>query len=282
MTRSKGQGVTLELQLRSQAQHYWAESIERTSVIYGKLLKELEGDPVVLGYFKYLSRVFHDIESKREPSAEDKIELDALREKTEEVISASSRGNLMHSHVSDDVLHTLTSLEQKRPGAINNWILIFDWNTGHFVNWETISRDPVEAYKAYTKSESQYSSDEGFEVVLVGSSDVSMIRKTHSHYFGIDGYDAVLETLDESIVGFSSRKKIDSGSRRILLTLRRKRYWGNKAVSLATLKNHYCQTVTDVEGCLKKLGELDLIVFHSKNGPYSLNQRKKDEIDSYL
>ncbi|WP_216360162.1 RelA/SpoT domain-containing protein [Sphingobium yanoikuyae] len=32
-------GFSLELQIRSRIQHYWSESIERTSVIYGKHLK---------------------------------------------------------------------------------------------------------------------------------------------------------------------------------------------------------------------------------------------------
>lgn len=34
------EGYSLELQIRSQIQHHWAESIERTSVIYGYHLKE--------------------------------------------------------------------------------------------------------------------------------------------------------------------------------------------------------------------------------------------------
>lgn len=43
----KRSGVFLELQIRSRIQHYWAESIERTSVIYGYHLKESEGSPQV-------------------------------------------------------------------------------------------------------------------------------------------------------------------------------------------------------------------------------------------
>ena len=48
-------GVFLELQIRSRIQHYWAELIERTSVIYGYVIKELEGDKRVINYFKDLS-----------------------------------------------------------------------------------------------------------------------------------------------------------------------------------------------------------------------------------
>ncbi|WP_231752850.1 RelA/SpoT domain-containing protein [Burkholderia savannae] len=52
------EGFSLELQVRSQVQHYWAESIERTSVVYGQHLKEKEGDPRVINYFKVLSDIF--------------------------------------------------------------------------------------------------------------------------------------------------------------------------------------------------------------------------------
>lgn len=52
-------GVSLELQIRSRIQHYWAELIERTSVIYGYVIKELEGDERVIKYFKELSNLFY-------------------------------------------------------------------------------------------------------------------------------------------------------------------------------------------------------------------------------
>ncbi|MCP8688099.1 RelA/SpoT domain-containing protein [Marinobacterium sedimentorum] len=272
----------IELQIRSSAQHYWAECIERTSVIYGHYLKENDGDKRVIDYFKLLSHVFFEIESKREPTPQEKIDLDRKREESEKIIENKKNGKILHSHVNDDVIHTLTTIESKNPDSIKNWILIFDWNTGHFVNWESISRDPTEAYEAYSQNERLYEEETGFEVVLVGSSNVEMIRKTHSHYFGIDGYDSILEKLDQSILGFSSRQTIDAGSRRILLTLRRKNRWGKKAVSLDTLKNHYCQTVFGFDVALEKLLELGLVTKNGKRGPFSLNIRKQEEINSYL
>lgn len=42
------EGYMMELQIRSKIQHYWAETIERTSVVYGHHIKELEGDPSVI------------------------------------------------------------------------------------------------------------------------------------------------------------------------------------------------------------------------------------------
>lgn len=58
-------GYKLELQIRSRIQHYWAESIERTSVIYGHHLKEQEGAPEVISYFRLLSDLFYEIEAIR-------------------------------------------------------------------------------------------------------------------------------------------------------------------------------------------------------------------------
>ena len=43
------EGLKIELQLRSRAQHHWAESIETTSVIYGQHLKENEGHLARIG-----------------------------------------------------------------------------------------------------------------------------------------------------------------------------------------------------------------------------------------
>lgn len=275
-------GRKIELQLRSRAQHYWAECIERTSVIYGYYLKESEGDQEVIDYFKLLSKVFFEIESKREPAPHVKMELDDKRERAQKIIEMSKKGNILHSHINDDVLHALTSIESNSPNSINNWILIFDWNTGHFVTWDAIARDPNIAYEAYIKNEQLYDEESGFEVVLVGSSDVSMIRKTHSHYFGIDGYDHILENLDRSILGFSTRNRIDSGCRRILNTLKRKGYWGNKTIRLETLKNHFCKSVFGFDNYIQILKEMELLLQKGKEGPISLNIHKQEEINSYL
>lgn len=275
-------GVKVELQLRSGAQHYWAESIERTSVIYGHHLKESEGDRTVIDYFKHLSYVFFEFESKREPTPQEKIDLDAKRVIAEKIIQSGKHGGVLNSRVSDEIIHTLSAVEEGQRGRINNWILVFDWNTGCFVNWESISRDPVEAYKAYSGHEDQYREVDGFEVVLVGSSDVSMIRRTHSHYFGIDGYDSILENLEESVIGFSTRRPIDSDSRRVLHALYRKNFWGRNAVGVDTLNNHYCKSVSDVGAALRELIELGLVDGDWKGGAVSLRPNKKDEIESYF
>ncbi|WP_198154782.1 RelA/SpoT domain-containing protein [Oceanibaculum pacificum] len=51
-------GLKLEIQVRSKIQHYWSESIERTSVIYGYRLKEKDGHFDVISYFKEFSNFY--------------------------------------------------------------------------------------------------------------------------------------------------------------------------------------------------------------------------------
>lgn len=275
-------GHKLELQIRSRIQHYWSESIERTSVVYGYYLKENEGDPAVISYFQRLSDAFFELESGREPSAATKLEIDRLKDQSETIIDASERGKVLDSFVNESIIKTLTEKEARNPNPINNWIIVFDWNTGAFVSWDIVDRSPEEAMKAYVQYENIYPVERNFEVVLIGSSKVATVRRTHSHYFGIETYGNVLENLDESIIGFSKRMDIDVGARQILLKLHTKHFWGEKAVAKSTLKNHFCQSVLTFDSSLEVLVEKGLVHYNGSNGPVSLNIKKRNEIEQYM
>ena len=108
------------------------------------------------------------------------------------------------------------------------------------------------------------------------------VRKTHSHYFGIDSYDKILENFDESIIGFSSKMDIDVGARQILLKLHTKHFWGKKSVAQSTLKNHFCQNVLTFESSLESLIAKNLVIRETANGPVSLNVKMRSEIEQYL
>lgn len=279
MTR---QGHKLELQIRSRIQHYWAESIERTSVIYGYHLKEHEGDVAVIGYFKALSDAFYEIEAGREPSPQQKLEVDRLRNVSERVIGESDKGRVLDSYVNEDIIKTLTEKESRSKSPINNWIIVFDWNTGAFVSWDIVGRSPDEAIEAYVKYEKNFPVESNYEVVLIGSSKVATVRKTHSHYFGIESYDNILESLDQSIIGFSRRMDIDVGARQILLKLHTKHFWGKKSVAQSTLKNHFCQDVLTFESSVDVLVQKGFVLRETANGPVSLNIKMRPEIEQYI
>lgn len=277
------EGVVLELQIRSKIQHYWAELIERTSVIYGHHLKELDGELAVINYFKELSNLFYEIESGRRPTAYQKNELEKLREEAEQLISNADSKNVLSNYENEGIVKTLIDQEKRLGGGeFNNWIFVFNWNEGSFISWEIIGLDPKTAITSYVEFERRYPSEHGFEVVLVGSSSVANIRETHSHYFGLNQKNNVLETLNESIVGFSNKMDIDVGARQILAVMDRKRYWGTKTISQDTLKNHYCQDILTFDTSLSTLIVKGLIHKGDATRGIALNLKKKKEIESYL
>jgi ppGpp synthetase/RelA/SpoT-type nucleotidyltranferase len=272
-------GKILELQIRSKIQHYWAETIERTSVIYGYHLKEKEGNPIVISYFKKLSDVFFEIENGKKLGAQLKLDLEILKKQAEDVILKSDKNKIFGSYVNEDVLKTLSSVEGNKK-SLNSWLIVFNWNTGRFETWDIVSGDPEEAVKKYVAYEKQFTAENNYEVVLIGSSDIASVRQTHSHYFGIDSHTNVLEDLDESILGFSTKMDIDVDGRRILALLVRKKYWGKKSIKVETLKNHFLKEIIAFDSSLRKLKEKGLILWDAQS-PVSLNLKKKQEIESY-
>ena len=275
-------GYKLELQIRSRIQHYWAESIERTSVIYGHHLKEQEGAPEVISYFKLLSDLFYEIEAGREPSIQQKIDIDAIRERCEDIIIKSDKHKIFDSFVNTDIIKTLIEKENRKPSGLNNWILIFDWNQGMFVSWDIVGKNPDDAVDSYINYENQYPAEQGYEVVLIGSSDIATVQQTHSHYFGIENHSNILDNIDSSIVGFASKIDIDVGARKILACLHRKHFWGKKTVQDDTLKNHLCKGILSFDSSIQSLIDRELIIKSTLNDGFSLNVRKKSEVEQYL
>lgn len=271
----KSAGRFLELQIRSKLQHYWSESIERTSVIYGFRLKEQEGDPEVLRYFKRFSNALHLIEQDKRLAAETEIELQQSRELAEAIIGQSVKRGSLASYVNENIIKTLSEVERRSEAGLNNWILVFDWTDGNFCFWDIVGRNPADAIEAYMKYESQYPEEDKYEVVMIGSSDISSVKHTHSHYFGIEHHSSALEEMEQAIIGLSSRMSMDVGARRILATLKRQGRWGKKNIKVATLKNHFCQNVATFEDSLQLLRDRGFLL---GDDPVSLDIKRNKEI----
>jgi ppGpp synthetase/RelA/SpoT-type nucleotidyltranferase len=277
----KRSGVMLELQIRSRIQHNWAELIERTSVIYGHYLKELDGDPIVLDCFKSLSNIFHEIESNRKPADSMIREWENKRLKSKQIIAQADTRNILNSSVNESFIKSMIEKEASLKQVFHNWMIIFNWQTGNFKNWTVVSSKPEEAIKMYADMEREFRTEDGFEVVMIGSSDVSSIRKTHSHYFGIDDYDNILQSLDDNVLSFTKREHINADSRLVLQALSHRDKWGiKKRVNYDTLKNHFCKNVNALDKAIEALVKLGLVI--EKDNSYALNTRKKNEIKKYL
>jgi hypothetical protein len=274
--------VVIELQLRSQIQHNWAERIERTSVIYGYYLKELDGDIIVLDYFKLLSNIFHEIESGRKPTNEMIEHLEKRRFECESIILNSDKKNIFNSFVNETFIKSMISRESGLKGFFHNWMIVFNWKKGKFENWQIVEGKSDKVIELYVDLEKKYTADAGYEVVMIGSSDVSTIRKTHSHYFGIDNYDNILQSIDDPLLSFRKRNDFDHDARIVLQCLYRRGNWNVKKVSYDTLKKHYCPEVKDIDTALDILENLGFVIKYPRINAYSLNMKKKESIEKYI
>lgn len=272
-------GCTLELQLRSKIQHYWSESIERTSVLYGRRLKEKEGDSNVIDYFKKFSNALHEIETSQAISRKTEIDLQDAREIAEKIIYSTTNGRMISGYVNEGVITSMISAEQGRASSFNNWILVFDWSDGNFVTWEMVGRHTDQAVDAYLRYEAEFTEDDLKEVVMIGSPNISTVQHTHSHYFGIEHHNVALEGMEKSIIGLSNRSKIDTGARRILMTMRNRRFWGAKKIEIATLKNHFCSNIASFDNSIEELKRLGVIL---GSDPISLDIKEKTKIDELI
>lgn len=275
-------GYKVELQLRSNIQHYWCESIERTSVIYGKHLKENEGDQLVIRYFKMLSDAFHDIEKGVRPAVNDVIEIDKLKIHSEKIIQESDTYNVFNSSVNIDFIRGMISREAGLKYQFNNWVIIFNWNTGQFMSWQIAERNSESAIRIYSESEKKWPAEQGYEVVMIGSSNVATIQKTHNHYFGIESYHQVLKTLNDSELDFAVMSHIDPDARKIIQRLSQRDNWGQNKITIETLKNHFCKDVKDIEDTIESLIINGFIIQDKNNGPLSLNIKQKEMIRKYI
>lgn len=272
----------IEVQLRSRIQHYWAESIERASVIYGYQLKEMEGDKTVINYFKAVSDVFFEIELGNKPHYEIINNIDNLRIQAEQIIKASDKNGVYTSSINEAFIKGMIGREARLRSKFHNWLIVFNWNNGSFIEWQLVDRDPSILIRKYSEYEKQYNASLGYEVVIIGSSNVSTIQHTHKHYFGIESYDSILENINESIISMSKRKELSFDSRLILTCLYKKDFWGMKKMSIDTLKNHYCKNLNSIDEALKNLTILGIVLYDSRKKSLSLNLKRKLEIESFM
>jgi len=275
-------GFSLEIQVRSRLQHYWAESVERASVIYGYQLKEMEGDKQIIKYFKALSDTFYEIEIGNQPHFDQLNEIDVMRVKAEQIIQMSDKFGVYDSSINENFIKAMIAREARERSRFHNWLIVFNWNNGSFIFWQLVESNPSILIQKYSEHEKQYSAEKGYEVVVIGSSDVSAIPHTHRHYFGLESYDSILENIRQSISSATKRKEMGTDERVILSCLYKKGFWGTKNMTIDTLKNHYCKDIEDINESIKMLSMSGLIICSFKKKNLSLNIKRKADIEGFL
>ena len=274
--------IKIELQLRSRIQHNWAERIERTSIIYGHFLKELEGSEIILDYFKMLSNVFYEIESGRSPLMNLLEDLENKRLESEKIILQSDNKNVFNSFVNEKYIKGMISRDAEIKTKFHNWMIIFDWKTGQFMNWLIVKGGSDKAIKTYVEQEKKWTAEDGFEVVMIGSSDPSTIRKTHSHYFGLESYETILHKIESDISNFNKQEEIDHDAKIILKNMYSKGNWNTKRIPFDILRRYYCNGVSDISKAINILENMGFLIKTMTGGLFSLNMKKSREIEKYL
>jgi len=144
------------------------------------------------------------------------------------------------------------------------------------------SNDPQTIIKLYSDNENNFSAQDNYEVVLIGASDVSTIKNTHSHYFGIESYDDIIDNIDESEKNIKQVQSISIEEQSILTVMYRKDVWKTKKIKISTLKNHMCANLENFDKSLDKLLKKKYILRNGPNDPVTLNLDKKIEIDQIV
>ncbi|MCY3850156.1 MAG: hypothetical protein OXF75_05060 [Acidimicrobiaceae bacterium] len=83
------------------------------------------------------------------------------------------------------------------PGKIVYFLILFDRDVGEQVGlWEFT--DSTAAVAAYTAEEEKYVSQPHMDIVLLGSSNIETVQKTHGNYFESDtDWIASLDTITD-------------------------------------------------------------------------------------
>lgn len=224
-------------------------------------MKEGEGDNTVIRYFKALSNAFAVIEDGFGLYQDSIQNLSDLREQSENIIRRDGHADLIDGVVNEDVVKTLVQIEKSRPSQVNNWILVFDWRSANFVMWDMVSLDASEAVEAYSRYEREFPEDNFYEVVLIGSSDIATVQKTHSHYFGISSHEKILETFGQNVSIITEDATINLDAIKILARMHKKKIFGmNKGIQRQTLKNHFCKDVKEFDQGVNLLVTLGYLV----------------------
>ncbi len=167
------EGRVVEVQLRTRLQHAWAEAVERAGERAGFALKAGEGPSEILAFFRLASDALARVDSGDDVSPSMRSRLRQGYAQLRQYLPADS-----------GPVETASIDALRLSSRANNWLIIYNWREGRFVNWVNLGTDAEAAAERYGEFERRYRFENGFEVVLIGADSAETIRHTHAHYFG--------------------------------------------------------------------------------------------------
>jgi hypothetical protein len=174
------EGRQIEIQLRTVRQQAWAEAVERAANRSQFDLKSGVGPAEMLEYFRLASDALHNLDMGKSVPNALRTKLRALE-------------TVVREHMPEVETHLRPAPAKLRQrefsSRLNNWLIVYDWRAARFAGWSDLGADTAAAAMRYASFETQYSYDDGYEVVLIGADSTDTIKRTHSHYFGKDPND---------------------------------------------------------------------------------------------
>ncbi len=175
-SKAEYKGLRVELQIRSQIQHYWATAVEVVGTFLKEPFKASSASPKNeewLAYFERVSRAFACLEQGDE-------------------INTSLADTIFEQTISLRVFDVLSSLNYNRKDSLNctrkfsgkkNVFYLMQLDIGmeitsirSYSSWE-------EAYDEYLRIEKEIAEDETKDVVLVSAYSLKQLKKAYPNYF---------------------------------------------------------------------------------------------------
>ena len=171
-------GLNVEIQFRSQAQHQWATAVETFGTFLGEQLKSGIGSRNWLRFFALMSTVIAQREGKlgvpNTPSAPQQLreEIRAIDREVGGVV-----GRLT-------TIPHLARLLEDSPGKNYYWHVLQLDAMGNSVHGQSFRRDDeAEASSRYLEAELEHRDDAHIDTVMVSTQSVSALRRAYPNYF---------------------------------------------------------------------------------------------------
>ncbi|PCH60471.1 MAG: (p)ppGpp synthetase [Gammaproteobacteria bacterium] len=170
-------GVSIELQIRTQIQHAWATAVETMGTFLEHSLKSSEGPEEWLDFFSLASSAFAILESTPRISGFDKLSdqetFEKLLQTAErlDVLSKLAGFRVAARHIKDD----------KKKGHYHLITLDLDESKVYIQSYER--KDVNLANIEYSRKESEINEGKNMQVVLVSSESVKALKKSYPSYF---------------------------------------------------------------------------------------------------
>jgi ppGpp synthetase/RelA/SpoT-type nucleotidyltranferase len=191
----------VEIQIRTQLQHYWATAVEVTGTYRNESLKQGDGDEKYLNIFKKISKLFISIETK-------KIDYEFIKEVKQdiekiELLKKLQSFNIVSRHLesNDKEEYVLLKMNFKK-----EQIEIAQYSRAKF----------EQANKDYLKMEMKYFANSTVEIVLISIQDIKKLKQYYPNYF-MDTTEFIknINALFKSVLGGKKLQPVEIMSKNI-------------------------------------------------------------------